>query len=69
MVLGSFIDGGDGYGYGSVGGVPIGVATPTSPLSISRPLKVWNVLTALGNMAFAYSYSMILIEIQVQFSS
>mgnify|MGYP007014635837 CR=1 FL=1 len=27
--------------------------------------KVWVVLQALGNIAFAYSYSLILIEIQV----
>jgi len=27
--------------------------------------KTWNVFQALGNVAFAYSFSMILIEIQV----
>lgn len=27
--------------------------------------KTWNIMTAMGNMAFAYAFSMVLIEIQV----
>lgn len=27
--------------------------------------KIWQALQALGNIAFAYSYSLVLIEIQV----
>ena len=32
---------------------------------MTRAEKTWNVFTALGNVAFAYSFSMILIEIEV----
>ena len=32
---------------------------------ISSMTKVWNVFQALGNIAFAYTYSMVLLEIQV----
>ncbi|MCL7046740.1 hypothetical protein MKW94_028064 [Papaver nudicaule] len=41
---------------GSLTGISIGIVTPTE--------KIWRILQALGNIAFAYSYSMILIEIQ-----
>ncbi|XP_059630310.1 amino acid permease 3-like [Cornus florida] len=41
---------------GSLSGVSIGTVT--------RPQKVWRSFQALGNIAFAYSYSLILIEIQ-----
>ncbi|XP_011002449.1 PREDICTED: amino acid permease 3-like [Populus euphratica] len=41
---------------GSLTGVAIGIVTPTQ--------KVWRSFQALGDIAFAYSYSMILIEIQ-----
>ncbi|XP_014503298.1 amino acid permease 3-like [Vigna radiata var. radiata] len=41
---------------GSLTGVSIGVVSETQ--------KIWRTFQALGNIAFAYSYSMILIEIQ-----
>ncbi|XXG86211.1 hypothetical protein AAC387_Pa11g1146 [Persea americana] len=41
---------------GSLTGISIGLVTPTQ--------KVWRSLQALGDIAFAYSYSIILIEIQ-----
>jgi Transmembrane amino acid transporter protein len=42
---------------GSLTGISIGVVTPMD--------KVWRSLQAFGDIAFAYSYSLILIEIQV----
>lgn len=44
-------------GKTSVTGVTAGVDVTTSQ-------KVWNSLQAIGNIAFAYSYSNVLIEIQ-----
>lgn len=44
---------------GSLTGISIGAVTETQ--------KVWRSLQALGDIAFAYSYSIILIEIQVHF--
>ncbi|CAI8598919.1 unnamed protein product [Vicia faba] len=41
---------------GSLTGISIGTVTPAQ--------KVWGVFQALGNIAFAYSYSFILLEIQ-----
>ncbi|KAE9615275.1 hypothetical protein Lal_00048522 [Lupinus albus] len=41
---------------GSITGVAVGTITQTQ--------KIWKTFQALGNIAFAYSYSMILIEIQ-----
>ncbi|XP_021717250.1 amino acid permease 6-like, partial [Chenopodium quinoa] len=41
----------------SLTGVEIGV-------DVTAAQKVWNICTALGNMAFAYAFSMVLIEIQ-----
>lgn len=41
---------------GSLTGVSVGTVTETQ--------KIWRVFQALGSIAFAYSYSMILIEIQ-----
>uniref|UniRef100_A0A803MC33 Amino acid transporter transmembrane domain-containing protein n=1 Tax=Chenopodium quinoa TaxID=63459 RepID=A0A803MC33_CHEQI len=38
-------------------GVEIGV-------DVTAAQKIWNIFTALGNMAFAYAFSMVLIEIQ-----
>ncbi|KAK9666545.1 hypothetical protein RND81_14G192600 [Saponaria officinalis] len=38
-------------------GVEIGV-------DVTKEQKIWNILTALGNMAFAYAFSMVLIEVQ-----
>lgn len=50
--------------FGSVGG--IGIGQSGLPGYETEAQKVWNVFIALGNIAFAYSYSMILIEIQVR---
>ncbi|OAY83235.1 Amino acid permease 2 [Ananas comosus] len=47
---------GNGGFKGSLTGISIGVVTPTD--------KVWRSLQAFGDIAFAYSYSLILIEIQ-----
>ncbi|KAK7377438.1 hypothetical protein VNO80_02863 [Phaseolus coccineus] len=47
---------GNGVVKGSLTGVTIGTVTATQ--------KIWRTFQALGNIAFAYSYSMILIEIQ-----
>ncbi|KAK9677340.1 hypothetical protein RND81_11G137600 [Saponaria officinalis] len=33
-------------------------------IDLTRPEKVWTILTALGNIAFAYGFSMLLIEVQ-----
>lgn len=45
-----------GHSYGTPGGVAIG--------DVTEAQKVWLVFQALGDIAFAYSFSMILIEIQ-----
>lgn len=45
--------------YGTLLGVKIGGAD-----GVSAPTKAWRFLQALGNIAFAYTYSMLLIEIQ-----
>lgn len=42
---------------GSLTGISIGTVTETQ--------KIWRSFQALGDIAFAYSYSVILIEIQV----
>ena len=39
--------------------------TMTGVTDVTKAQKVWGSLQALGDIAFAYSYSMILIEIQV----
>lgn len=49
------------HDYGSISGQGIGVG----PGLETEAQKVWNIFIALGNIAFAYSYSAILIEIQV----
>ena len=46
---------------GSLTGISIGTVTQTQ--------KIWRSFQALGAIAFAYSYSLILIEIQVNFGS
>ena len=46
--------------HGTLLGVKIGAAA-----SVSASTKTWHSLQALGNIAFAYTYSMLLIEIQV----
>ncbi|XP_057446806.1 amino acid permease 3 [Lotus japonicus] len=45
---------------GAVGGSLTGITVGT----VTQTQKVWRTLQALGDIAFAYSYSMILIEIQ-----
>lgn len=46
---------GDGYVKGSTSGIS----------TSSEADKVWSISQALGDIAFAYPYSLILIEIQV----
>lgn len=41
---------------GSLTGIPVGTVTQTQ--------KIWRTMQALGDIAFAYSYSLILVEIQ-----
>lgn len=48
---------------GTLTGVTIG--TVTSAGTVTPAQKVWRTFQSLGNIAFAYAYSMILIEIQV----
>ncbi|CAM0883905.1 unnamed protein product [Alopecurus aequalis] len=45
--------------YGTILGSKIGGVG-----GVSAPTRTWNFLQALGNIAFAYTYSMLLIEIQ-----
>ncbi|XP_002974163.2 amino acid permease 3 isoform X1 [Selaginella moellendorffii] len=47
-----------GHSYGTATGVRIGMG------GLSQTRKIWQVFQSLGNVAFAYSFSMILIEIQ-----
>jgi hypothetical protein len=49
---------------GSLTGISIGDA---SLGAVTQTQKIWRSFQALGDIAFAYSYSMILIEIQVYF--
>jgi len=48
---------------GSLTGVTVGTVTLSGTVTSSQ--KIWRTFQSLGNIAFAYSYSMILIEIQV----
>ena len=50
------------HGAGTLTGIPIG---DPSLGYVTTSQKIWAICSALGNMAFAYSFSMILIEIQV----
>ena len=54
------VDEGGNQGRTSLTGVQVGV-------DVTLEEKIWNILTAMGNMAFAYAFSMVLIEIQVSF--
>lgn len=47
---------------GSLMGISIGAVTKTG--TVTGMQKIWRNLQALGDIAFAYSYSIILIEIQ-----
>ncbi|AAG31003.1 amino acid permease, putative [Arabidopsis thaliana] len=47
---------------GSLTGVTVGTVTLSGTVTSSQ--KIWRTFQSLGNIAFAYSYSMILIEIQ-----
>jgi len=44
----------------SLTGIPVG-------LDMSRSEKVWQMLQSLGNVASAFSFSLVLIEIQVHY--
>lgn len=50
---------------GSLMGVSIGAMTKSGIVTPTQ--KIWRNLSALGDIAFAYSYSIILIEIQVMY--
>ncbi|KAM7278657.1 hypothetical protein ACFE04_005791 [Oxalis oulophora] len=54
---------GNGILKGSLTGISIGTITPAGMVTSTE--KLWRTLQALGAIAFAYSFSMILIEIQV----
>ena len=45
-------------------GISIGTITKAGQVTATQ--KLWRSLQALGAIAFAYSYSIILLEIQVQ---
>lgn len=47
---------------GSLTGISIGTVTPAGP--VTELDKIWRSFQALGAIAFAYSYSLVLIEIQ-----
>lgn len=53
------------FAHREVKGNLLGVGTVQN---ISPSTKVWHSFQALGNIAFAYTYSMVLIEIQVRSS-
>lgn len=53
---------GNGSFKGSLLGISIGTATPAGTVTAMQ--KLWRSLQALGAIAFAYSFSVILIEIQ-----
>ncbi|KAJ6346186.1 hypothetical protein OIU78_008756 [Salix suchowensis] len=53
---------GNGTFKGSLTGISIGMETRAGPVSSTQ--KLWRSLQALGAIAFAYSFSIILIEIQ-----
>ncbi|XP_008802898.1 amino acid permease 8-like [Phoenix dactylifera] len=48
--------------HGSVGGTILGVKVGID--GVSATTKTWDSLQALGNIAFAYTYAMLLVEIQ-----
>lgn len=54
------------HAAGTLTGIPIG--NPSLGY-VTTSQKIWAISSALGNMAFAYSFSMILIEIQVSVSN
>ncbi|XP_048493185.2 amino acid permease 6 [Beta vulgaris subsp. vulgaris] len=63
-----------GYSFIGIGLAVAKVATGSKPrtsltgVEVGRDVtgsqKTWNIMTAMGNMAFAYAFSMVLIEIQ-----
>lgn len=54
---------GNGSFKGSLTGISIGTVTPSGS-TVTETQKLWRGMQALGAIAFAYSYSIILIEIQ-----
>lgn len=50
------------HDHGTVTGIAVG---DPSLGYVTLNNKIWGICSALGNIAFAYSFSMILIEIQV----
>lgn len=55
---------GNGEFKGSLLGISIGTVTHSGTVVTSTE-KMWRTMQALGAIAFAYSYSIVLIEIQV----
>lgn len=55
----------NGSVMGSMTGISIGAVTSSG--DVTELDKIWRTFQALGAIAFAYSYSLILIEIQVLF--
>jgi len=53
----------NGTFQGSLMGISIGAVTQAG--TVTGTQKIWRSLQALGAMAFSYSFSIILIEIQV----
>ena len=50
-------------GYGDVGGIPVGYNSTTTGY-VTQADKAFGILTSLGAIAFAYSFALILLEIQ-----
>lgn len=58
-----YIFSGNGGFKGSLLGISIGTVTHAGTVTPTQ--KMWRSMQALGAIAFAYSYSLVLIEIQV----
>ena len=55
---------GNGGFKGSLLGISVGTVTHSGTV-VTSTKKMWRTMQALGAIAFAYSYSLVLIEIQV----
>lgn len=59
---------GNGKFKGSLTGISVGTVVPHAG-TVTETQKLWRSLQALGAIAFAYSFSIILIEIQAGYSA